>query len=270
MPFPLAVTDARRHALTLKTPPRRIVSLVPSQTELLADLGLDAEVIGLTRFCVHPMDWKHRKQIVGGTKQVNLERMQALAPDLILANLEENTRAMVEALDALAPVYVTHVGTVPEALSMIRTVGRLTAREAEAQTLIDGIEAAFEALPVFRPVRAAYLIWQDPYMTVGYDTFIHDVMTRAGLVNVFGNQTRYPEVTPGDLAATRPDVVLLASEPYPFQQTHLAVFRTLLPGTVPHRVDGESFSWYGSRLLQTPAYLETLRGHLDVALADLR
>lgn len=240
-------------------PPRRIVSLVPSQTELLADLGLDDEVVGLTRFCVHPVDWRTQKQIVGGTKQVNLEHIRDLGPDLILANLEENTREMVEALDAIAPVYVTDVKTVPDALAMIRIIGQMTSRGDKADALALDTEAAFAALPSFEPLRAAYLIWQDPTMTVGHDTFIHDVMARAKLINVFGGEMRYPEITDDELVAAQPDVLLLSSEPFPFREKHLSTFSRLLPDATVQLVDGELFSWYGSRLLKTPAYLHRLR-----------
>ena len=257
------ITDARGAAHRLLTPARRIVSLVPSQTELLAALGLDAEVVGLTRFCVHPAGWKQTKTIVGGTKQVDVERIAALRPDFILANREENTRAMVAALDAVAPVYVTEVRDVPGALAMIRAVGRLTGRNPEAKALAAEIEAAFAALPAYPPLRAAYLIWRDPLMTVGRDTFIHAVLARAGLVNVFGDRTRYPEITEADLAAARPDLVLLSSEPYPFTRAHAAGVRTRLPAPTRVRlVDGEPFSWYGSRLRETPAYLRRLRRDL--------
>ena len=269
MPFPLVVTDARGQRLTLAQPPRRMVSLVPSQTELLAYLGLDEEVVGLTRFCVHPEAWKRRKAIVGGTKQINLESLRALQPDLVLANLEENTQEMVEAIEAFAPVYVTHVGEVPEALTMIRTVGRLTARAARADALADAIDTAFGTLHGFPTMRVAYLIWQKPYLTIGHDTFIHDVMQRAGLVNVFGAQARYPEVTPVELVAARPEAVLLASEPFPFQQKHIDALRRVLPEPLLHLVDGELFSWYGSRLLQSPAYLRSLRAELAARLTGL-
>ncbi len=256
-------TDARGRALALEAPPRRIVSLVPSQTELLADLGLDDEVVGVTRFCVHPEDWKARKRIVGGTKNVNIERVRALAPDLVLANLEENTRADVETLDAFAPVFVTDVRDVPGAAAMIRTVGRLTGQRERADTLAHEIEADFDALAAHPPLRAAYLIWRKPYMSVGRDTFIHDVMTRAGFENVFAAHTRYPEVTPEALAAARPDVVLLSSEPYPFAEKHREELSALVPEARIVLVDGELFSWYGSRLRRTPAYLDRLRRSLD-------
>lgn len=257
--------DARGHFFDLSTPPQRIVSLVPSQTELLAALGLDAEVVGLTRFCVHPADWKTRKPIVGGTKQVTFDRVQTLAPDLILANKEENTQEMVEALDALAPVFVTDVTDLADALAMIRHVGALVHRAEAAEALAVEIEAHFAQLPTFAPLRAAYLIWRDPYMSVGHDTFIHAMMARAGFANVFGDQPRYPAASPDALVAAHPDVVLLSSEPYPFQEKHLAEIQALLPQAAVCLVDGELFSWYGSRLLHTPAYLAALRTELATA-----
>lgn len=265
MPF----TDARGRTISLHHPPQRIVSLVPSQTELLANLGLESEVVGITRFCIHPEDWKGRKQIVGGTKNVNLRRVRDLAPDLILANLEENTREDVEALDEIAPVYVTDVLDVQSALDMIRTVGELVCRKTDAADLAEHIEASFSRLSMSVPLRAAYLIWRDPYMTVGNDTFIHDIMRRTGLANVFGHHQRYPALTPEELAAASPDVVLLSTEPYPFQEKHLPEIQALLPDARLHLVDGELFSWYGSRMLETPAYLTELRQRIQSEPAPL-
>ncbi len=254
-----SLTDARGQTARLDAPPRRIVSLVPSQTELLADLGLDAEVVGLTRFCVHPAGWKAAKPIVGGTKNVRPERVAALKPDLVLANLEENVREQVEALDAVAPVFVTDVATVSDATGMIRTVGALVGRTGRAGALADEIERGFDGLAAPAPVRAAYLVWRDPWMTVGGDTFIHDVMGRAGLANVFGEQTRYPALTLADLAAAAPEVVLLSSEPFPFGERHVAEVEAAVPGAAGRLVDGELFSWYGSRMRLMPPYLAGLR-----------
>lgn len=256
--FPWTGTDARGNTLTLPEPPRRIVSLVPSQTELLADLGLDDRVVGVTRFCVRPPGWKQTKTIVGGTKQVDVDRIRALAPDLVLANLEENTRPMVEALDAVAPVYVTDVRDLRGALDMMRTVGHLTGRAERAGIIAAAVEAGFGRLERRAPLRAVYLIWRHPYMTVGGDTFIHDVMARAGFANVFAGRRRYPEVTAETMAAARPDVVLLSSEPFPFTEEHADELRPALPGIPFLLVDGELFSWYGSRLRQAPPYLSAL------------
>lgn len=253
-----AFTDARGQAIVLEKPPRRIVSLVPSQTELLAYLGLAEETVGLTRFCVRPEGWKKQKTIVGGTKNVNLASVKALRPDLILANREENTRADVEALERLAPVYVTDVADVEGACAMIRAVGRLADRADRAERLVAEIESGFAALPAFEPIRTTYLIWRGPYMTVGGDTFIHDVMQRGGFVNLFADQTRYPEVTSADLAPA--DLILLPDEPFPFDEKYAEELRERLPERVPIRlVDGQPFCWYGPRLRHTPAYLQKLR-----------
>jgi ABC-type Fe3+-hydroxamate transport system substrate-binding protein len=265
--FPLATPDALGRPVRLEAPPRRIVSLVPSQTELLADLGLGDEVVGITRFCVHPPSWKGRKTGVGGTKDVRVERVRALAPDLVLANREENVREQVEALATFAPVYVTDVASVDDALAMICVVGRLVDRVGAADALAVEIRASFGRLAAAEPVRAAYLIWREPWMTVGRDTIIHDVMARGGLANVFGDRTRYPAVTPDDLRAARPEVVLLSSEPYPFKAKHVAEVEAMAPGVPVLLVDGEPFSWYGSRLRETPAALAALRGRLAALAA---
>ena len=262
--------DAVGRHVTLDAPPRRIVSLVPSQTELLADLGLDAEVVGLTRFCVHPAGWKARKAIVGGTKHVDGARVLALAPDLVIANKEENVREQVDALAATVPVWTTDVATVHGALAMIRTLGALVGRPHAADRLAGRIERGFEALPDAPTRRTLYLIWRDPWMTVGHDTMIADILGRACLSNVAGDRDRYPALTDDELAALDPDVILLSSEPYPFRAAHVAEVQALAPRARVVLVDGEPFSWYGSRLLQTPAALAALHRRLDAPEVSAR
>ena len=254
--------DALGRRVILPEPPRRIVSLVPSQTELLADLGLDAETVGLTRFCVHPKGWKARKQIVGGTKNVDVERVRALAPDLVIANKEENVREQVEACAEFCPVWVTDVATVEDSLAMTRDLGHLVGRTTEAGRLANEIKAGFDALPDWPPLRALYLIWRDPWMSVGHDTIIADVMAHAGLVNVLADRDRYPTLSGTEIGGLAPDVVLLSSEPYPFAAQHIAEVQALAPDARVVLVDGEVFSWYGSRLLATPGALRQLRARL--------
>ncbi|PQJ33711.1 cobalamin-binding protein [Salinibacter sp. 10B] len=255
------VTDARGTTIRLPAPPRRIVSLVPSQTELLSHLGLDETVVGITRFCERPSHWQSEKPIVGGTKEVDLDQVRDLEPDLVLANHEENTREDVAALEDIAPVFVTEVRTVTGALDMIRAVGTLTATTDQTSTLAGRIISRFSSLPDFAPLRSAYLIWRDPYMTVGGDTFIHDVMSWGGFENVYGEQPRYPEVSLDSLAERDLDVLLCSSEPFPFHQKDrfTADLRDALPNVTVELVDGQPFSWYGPRLLDTPAYLHDLR-----------
>lgn len=258
-------TDALGRPIVLADPPTRIISLVPSLTDLLHGLGLDDEVVGLTRFCERPAGWREAKTIVGGTKQVDAERVARLQPDLILANQEENTRADVQALSAYAPVYVTDVSSVDEATAMIRRVGELVDREQGAQQMATTITKRFAALPAWPLVRAAYLIWRDPHMTVGGDTFIHDVMRYGGFTSPWANATRYPEITLDDLSAADLDVILCSTEPFPFHQKDAFTddLRAACPDTPVHVVDGQCFSWYGPRLLDTPAYLRELRATLE-------
>lgn len=239
--------------------PQSIVSVVPSQTELLHYLGLGDAVTGITKFCVHPEEWFREKKRVGGTKTLHLDVIRLLKPDLILANREENERSQIEALAREFLVYVSDVGNLNDALEMIRTVGRLTGTTERAGKLILELETAFDALPDFPRMRAAYLIWREPYMAAGSGTFIHNMMNKAGFDNVFEKHSRYPEVTHEMLAAAAPDVMLLSSEPYPFKEKHLDEISTVCPHTRVILADGELFSWYGSRLLLTPDYFRQLR-----------
>lgn len=246
-------------------PPERIVSLVPSQTELLWSLGLEQEVVGITKFCVRPQAWFRQKPRVGGTKTLHLDRIHALQPDLILANREENVREQVEALAERYPVWVSNVSNLPDALAMIKQVGILTHRSAEAQALAKRIEAAFVAFgpePHWRLRRVAYFIWRKPWMVAGGDTFIHAMLTAAGFENVFAETFRYPEVHLADLARYDPEVLLLSSEPYPFSEKHLAEFQEACPQAQILLANGEMFSWYGSRLLEAPEYFRQLRAFI--------
>ena len=271
MPEPFAnTTDALERRVVLPRPPQRIISLVPSLTDLLHGLGLDDEVVGLTRFCERPDGWREAKTIVGGTKQVDAEQVADVQPDLILANQEENTKADVRALSAYAPVYVTDVSTVADATSMIRRIGALVDRKARARQMATTITERFAALPAWPSLRVAYLIWRDPYMTVGGDTFIHDVLRHGGFTSPWAGETRYPEITRDDLAAADLDAILCSTEPFPFHQKDVYTndLRAACPDTPVRMVDGQLFSWYGPRLLDTPAYLRELRATLEESTSE--
>jgi ABC-type Fe3+-hydroxamate transport system substrate-binding protein len=241
-----------------------IVSLVPSITELLYNLGLSVEVTGITKFCIHPNEWFSTKTRIGGTKTVDIEKVKALQPTLIIANKEENVQAQVEALQKFAPVHVTDVSTLEEALSMIETIGKLVHRQEKAASMVHAIRQSFNELEQLRAkvphanTRACYLIWRQPYMTVGSDTMIHDLMQRCGWINVFGDRTRYPEITVEQIRQAGCELLLLSSEPYPFQQKHMDELQLELPDTKIILVDGEMFSWYGSRLQHAAAYFRSL------------
>ncbi len=246
--------------------PERIVSLVPSQTELLWSLGLGERVVGITKFCVRPGVWFRQKTRVGGTKTVHLQRVAALKPDLILANREENEREQVEALAEHYPVWVSDVYDLPSALGMIRQVGALTGKPTTAQALAQRIEMLFEQCapePAWRARRAAYFIWRKPWMVAGGDTFIHAMLQAAGFDNVFAHQRRYPEILLADLVAYAPEVLMLSSEPYPFREKHFSEFWQACPQAQVLLVDGEMFSWYGSRLLEAPPYFQALRAQVS-------
>ena len=255
-------TDQLGRTISLDRPPRQIISLVPSQTELLYTLGLEEEVVGITKFCVHPPSWFRHKTRIGGTKDIRPDIIRTLQPDLIIANKEENEKGQIEELMLHYPVWVSDVQTLPDALSMIRSLGHLTGKDQEAQSLAEEIDRRFTALaspgsPVASP-RTAYFIWRNPWMVAGGDTFIHEILQHAGLINIFQHHTRYPSIELEELKRSGCDLVLLSSEPYPFKERHIAEIREVLPQATIRLVDGEIFSWYGSRLLQAPAYLQEL------------
>lgn len=240
--------------------PERIISLVPSQTELLYDLGLDSEVVGITKFCVHPEEWFRAKTRVGGTKTLHIDQIKALHPDLIIANKEENVREQIEALQAFTQVYVSDILHISDALQMIRTVGALTGKSEAAVKMAEAISIRFDELKKISsvPKQVAYLIWKDPFMAVGKDTFIHDMLEVSGWNNVFEDRSRYPETTVEDIRRRNPELVLLSSEPYPFGEKHLAELQAVLPASRLLLVDGEMFSWYGSRMLKAADYIEKI------------
>ena len=256
-------TDQTGQIIALKGPPQRIISLVPSQTELLFDLGLDKETIGITRFCIHPESWYRTKNRIGGTKDLHIDKIRSLQPDLVIANKEENTHEQVEEIRKFCPVWTSNIANLTDALEMIRGIGEITDKSISANRLASAIEADLIILSKeFIPLKAAYLIWKDPYMTVGGDTFIHDMMKICGLNNVFSHKFRYPEVTVEEIKAILPNVVLLSSEPYPFREKHIGILAQQLPGVKILLADGEMFSWYGSRLLHSANYFRDLRAHM--------
>ncbi|ULQ52998.1 helical backbone metal receptor [Flavihumibacter fluvii] len=254
-------TDQTGRNIDIPAVPRRIISLVPSQTEFLYDIGLSDEVIGITTFCIHPNSWFRSKTRIGGTKNIHLERILSLQPDLVIANKEENTAAQVLALATKVPVWISDIPDLNAALDMMMSLGEITGRSATASEICRKITVDFNTLAshktVIRP-KTAYLIWKDPYMSVGADTFIHDMLSRMGLDNVFVNYSRYPETSLAHLQVLAPELVFLSSEPYPFKEKHIPELQEHLPNARIKLVDGEYFSWYGSRLLGAVAYFRDL------------
>jgi len=252
-------TDMLGREIEISFPPKRIISVVPSQTELLYDLGLENEVIGITKFCVHPESWFRTKERIGGTKKLNIEKIRSLKPDLIIANKEENEQAQIEELAKEFPVWISDIQTLPQALQMMQVVGLITGTEQKANELVEEIVAGFTKLhKAATPKRVAYFIWYNPWMTVGKDTFISNMIQTIGWQNVFADTSRYPEIALQDLKERNPDLVLLSSEPYPFKEKHVEEIKSVLPNADVRLVDGEMFSWYGSRMKEAVAYMETL------------
>ena len=259
-------TDQMGHRITLPALPQRIVSLVPSQTELLFYLGLADRVVGLTKFCIHPQPHVKQKTIIGGTKNFHLEAIDALRPDLIIGNKEENYKEGIEALQQKYPVWMSDIYTLEDALQMMRQVGQLTGTEAKATDLVQEINTGFQGLqPAQPPLSAAYFIWREPYMAVGSHNIIDHILQHCGFRNVFADLPRYPEITPEMLQEAAPQLILLSSEPYPFKEKHIAEFQALCPQALVKVVDGEMFSWYGNRLLHAPAYLQQIVREVSAA-----
>lgn len=254
--YPLVIHDMTGREIVLDYLPQRIVSLVPSQTELLYDLGLDDRVVGISKFCVHPEEWFRNKKRVGGTKTVHLDIIDELMPDLIIANKEENTKEQIEALSAKYPVWVSDIHTFDYAMDMITRIGALTGKEQEAINIVNEIEQVFETLSkTITPKSAAYFIWYNPWMCAGGDTFISDILCKAGFENVFSDRMRYPEITLEELKEVAPEIVLLSSEPYPFKERHIKEIKAVLPDANVILTDGEMWSWYGSRLRHAVPYI---------------
>jgi ABC-type Fe3+-hydroxamate transport system substrate-binding protein len=255
-------TDQIKRTADIPDSPQRIISLVPSITELLYDLELANETAGITRFCVHPPEWFRTRKRIGGTKDINIEMIRQISPDLVLASKEENNREQVEQIARDYPVWVSDVKNLQDAVEMIRSIGEITDRVLKADEIVRRIVSGFERLDKEFPIptrKAAYFIWKKPYMAAGTGTFIHDMMKHCGIANVYSSQIRYPAVDFEWIKESGCELILLSSEPYPFREKHQKELEKMLPQTQVLLVDGTYFSWYGSRLIQSPAYFASLR-----------
>ena len=257
--------DQLNRTLSFSSYPKRIISLVPSQTELLFHLGLDKEVVGVTKFCIYPTDWKTRKTIVGGTKNIKMDLIKELNPDLIIANKEENDEDSLRKLMPIFPVWISDIKRLEDAFQMILSVGKITNTESTSFTWTEKIKKQFKILSLLpkQPRRVAYLIWNNPLMSVNQDTFIHSLLELNQWDNCFKDKlNRYPEITEEELVDSNPEMVFLSSEPFPFKDKHIDRFKQLLPESRVVLVNGEYFSWYGSRLVDSPAYFSSLHKSL--------
>lgn len=229
--------------------PKRIISLVPSLTELVIDLGLKEQLVGRTRFCVHPKPEVEDIEIIGGTKNPRLDKIEKLDPSLIIANKEENKKEHIQALQKNFSVHLTDIKTIEDALIAIHELGKKLSVQKKAKELSSNIQSVLQDIPNEKSLRTAYFIWKDPWMTIGHDTYIHDVMEHWQLDNVFAEKQRYPKINLYDLAKKDPQLILLSSEPYPFKEKHLVEVEKAFPNAQILLVEGEWFSWYGSHML---------------------
>ena len=264
----LQIQDPLGTTFEIQSTPKRIISLVPSLTETLCDLGLEEKLVGITKFCVHPFHLKSTKKIVGGTKKVHYEKIRLLQPDFIVANKEENTQEMIIELGKICPVWVTDIATIEDVFKTFTDFGRLFNCRTDAQKWIDKITYGLTDFKKFRmqlPQRkAAYFIWKNPYMVAGSGTFIDYLLQLNRFENCYGNQTRYPEI---ELKKMRlngdPDIVLLSSEPYPFKEEDAFEIGRFTHHAKTVFVDGEVFSWYGTRLHKSFDYFKALHKRLE-------
>lgn len=260
------LTDQTGRKVELAHPPRRIVSTVPSITELLFDLGLADEVVGITAYCVHPRHWLKEKAVIGGTKNLQVNKIRELRPDLIIANKEENIREQIEDLQDDIPVWLTEVVSFSDALRMIEDIGLITGKAADSEVLLQRIEQERKLLePVEDKISVVTLIWKDPWMAVSGDTYIHSMLDLIGLQNIFtSSNSRYPEISLMELEEQQPRLILLTSEPYSFNSLDMRELSFRFPGSHIEIVDGEHLSWYGSHLAKAIPYLRRLQANLKL------
>ncbi len=249
--------------------PTKIVCLVPSITEYLYALGLDSEVIGITKFCIHPAEWFRTKKRIGGTKNINTNVILNLEPDLVIANIEENIKEQVDEIAQSVPVLVTNIKTLDDAYKTLLQIAQIVDKEEKGIEIIKEIKAKFSAIKkISKSMKVAYLVWQKPYMVVGGDTFISSMLEACGLKNKFQKEKRYTSVDLDQLKDC--DALLLSTEPYPFKDKHIKVLQNELqdkPNPIM-LVDGEMFSWYGSRMLKAADYFGSFVTELSMMRKD--
>lgn len=257
--------DQMDNKFELQKTPTRIVCLVPSLTELLADLGLENSIVGITKFCVHPSRLRKSKTIVGGTKNVHFDKIKSLQPDIILCNKEENTKEIVETCRDIATVHVSNIVTIQDTLNLIHQYGAIFQRKTKANDLAHKINTKltdFRASTKNKPtINVAYFIWKNPWMVAANGTFIHHLLSVNNFCNSYEEQKRYPEIDLNNLKHDT-ELLLLSSEPYPFKDKDIQGLENMFKDVKVILVDGEYFSWYGSRLLQAFDYFKELRTSL--------
>jgi ABC-type Fe3+-hydroxamate transport system substrate-binding protein len=254
------LTDQTGRVLKVKLNPQKVVSLVPSVTETLIAIGLSGSIAARTKFCIHPKDTVSGIPKVGGTKTPKIHHVMDIKPDLIIANKEENRQEDISVLNDF-PIYVSDIKNTSDVIHFLNDMQEIFP-DSSAKVSGQKIYKAMETLPENPVLSACYLIWRDPWMTIGNDTFIHYMLLKAGFNNVFSESNRYPVIRSEDIISKSPDVVMLSSEPYPFKEKHIDEISQLLPDAKIILADGELFSWYGTRMLKFPEYVRKLQTQL--------
>lgn len=245
---------------------KRIISLVPSQTELLVDLGLEDNIVGITKFCIHPKHLLKEKTVVGGTKNIKIDVIKSLKPDIILCNKEENTKEIVEACQEIAYTHVSDIFTLTDAQKLIIEYGVFFNKEDSAKQMVKELDLKITDFKNFmltkKEKKVAYFIWKNPWMVAANHTFINHLLELNKLKNVYNNLQRYPEVDIQLLTEDNTDYILLSSEPYPFKQKHILEIKAHTKAPTPILINGEFFSWHGSRLLKAFDYFKQLHNSI--------
>lgn len=254
----ITILDHLGRQVVLPKKPQRIISICPAITSTLFEIGAGETVIGRTEYCIFPKDQVEVVPVIGGTKQVDFEKIRQLKPDLILAEKEENTKVIVKTLEKEFPVFVFEVQSLEENERFITDLGKLTKQEEQAAHLLENVKQAFQGIPNFSNETAAYMIWQEPYMVVGHNTYINSVLKTLGFINPFTDRkSRYPIIQLEDIVQANLQYLLLASEPFHFTEEHRNYFSNILPNTTVLNVDGEMF-WYGSNSVPGFQYIQQL------------
>jgi ABC-type Fe3+-hydroxamate transport system substrate-binding protein len=261
--------DHLQREIHLPKTPQRIISLVPSLTELLHDLGLEKRIVGITKYCVHPFHYGSTKIKVGGTKKVKFDVIKELNPDFILCSKEENTAEMVSELEKIAPVFVSDVNSFQEAMELIIQFGEIFGKRIESQNLVAKINSKYADFQSFiknkRTIKVAYFIWKEPWMVVGSPTFINDILRINRMENVFEKKGRYPEININHLKLQgNPELLLFSSEPYHFIEDDAYEVLHVNEKVLTIFVDGQYFSWYGSRLLKAFDYFKKIQAKIEI------
>ena len=253
--------DHLKRTIILNDYPKRVISIVPSITELIINLGLKHLLIGITNYCIHPQKETDLIRKIGGTKTPKIDLILDLAPDIVIANKEENKMSDIEVISKHTSVWVSDINSYEDNFKLIIELGKLFNKNSEATTLCAVIKNNWRKVPEFKSKSCLYFIWRNPYMLAGKDTFINSVLAKSGFENLI-SQNRYPTQNIDELSSLSPELILLSTEPYCFKEKHISEFRKLFPNAIIKIVDGELFSWYGSRQKLLPSYLIKLKKSL--------